>query len=191
MNQTKNLKKPADMKGMERVKARKDLRYYPVPDYLKDLGVSSMADLTDEMPLVYHCDSPFFPVEGGYQPCETPENLSAKALAAELGEICRVKLGNSAHPLHLFEALCDGRPLKECIFPDGSTHLCAQGEIESEGETPLSDMDIEAFQSPLLRAVTDQALLTDSIDMKRWVYRLRDPWSDTYFVLIEKGKAHE
>ena len=39
MNQTKNLKKPADMKGMERVKARKDLRYYPVPDYLKDLGV--------------------------------------------------------------------------------------------------------------------------------------------------------
>lgn len=191
MNQTKNLKKPADMKGMERVKARKDLRYYPVPDYLKDLGVSSMADLTDEMPLVYHCDSPFFPMEDGYQPCETPENLSAKALAAELGEICRVKLGNSAHPLHLFEALCDGRPLKECIFPDGSTHLCAQGEIESEGETPLSDIDIEAFQSPLLRAVTDQALLTDSIDMKRWVYRLRDPWSDTYFVLIEKGKAHE
>ena len=55
MNQTKNLKKPADMNEMERVKARKDLRYYPVPDYLKDLGVSSMADLTEEMPLVYHC----------------------------------------------------------------------------------------------------------------------------------------
>ena len=36
MNQTKNLKKPADMNEMERVKARKDLRYYPGPDYLKD-----------------------------------------------------------------------------------------------------------------------------------------------------------
>ena len=26
---------------------------------------------------------------------------------------------------------------------------------------------------------------------KRQVYRLRGPWSDTYFVLIEKGEAHE
>lgn len=191
MDQTKNLKKPADMKGMERVRARKDLSYYPVPDYFKALGVSSMADLTDEMPLIYHCDNPFFPMEGGYQPCETPENLSAKALAAELGQICRVKLGNSAHPMHIFDAICEGRPVKECIFPDGSTHLCAQGEIESEGETPLSRLDIEAFKNPGLRAVTDQAFLTDSMDMKRWVYRLRGPWSDTYFVLIEKGESHE
>lgn len=191
MNQTKNLKKPADMNGMERVKARKDLRHYPVPDYLKDLGVSSMADLTEEIPLVYHCDNPFFQENKGYPIRETPEELCRETLAGSLGQICRVKLGNSAHPLHIFEAMCDGRPLKECIFPDGSTHLCAQGEIESEGETPLSDKDIEAFQSPLLRAATDQAFLSDSIDMKRWVYRLRRPWSDTYFVLIEKGEAHE
>ncbi|WP_195270848.1 hypothetical protein [Eubacterium sp. 1001713B170207_170306_E7] len=191
MDPTKNLKKLADMTETERTRARKDLRYYPVPDYLKALGALSMVDLTREMPLVYHCDNPFFPIEGGYQAGETPGDLSAGALAGRLGEICRVKLGNSAHPLHLLEAIGDGRPLRECFFPDGSTHLCAQGEIEAEGETPLSMLDIKALKSPRLRAVTDQAFLSDSIDMKRWVYCLRGQWSDRYFVLIEKGEAHE
>ena len=109
MNQTKNLKKPADMNGMERVKARKDLRHYPVPDYLKDLGVSSMADLTEEIPLVYHCDNPFFQEDKGYPIREAPEELCRETLAGSLGQICRVKLGNSAHPLQIGRASCRER----------------------------------------------------------------------------------
>ena len=55
MDQTKNLKKPADIKGMERVRARKDLSYYPVPDYFKALGVSNRC------PWFTTATIPFFP----------------------------------------------------------------------------------------------------------------------------------
>lgn len=191
MNQTRNKKKTADRTEMEEMKARRDPRNYPVPDYLKKLGITGLEALTEDMPLVYQGDNPFFPEQDGYHAGETPAVLKAGVLLDQLGAICKVKLGYSANPAHLMVAMFDGKPLYSCFCTDGTTRWCTRGEIEAEGELPLSALDIAAFKSPELRAVADQVFMGNSVDMKRRVYRLRGQWSDTYFVLVESRESDE
>lgn len=188
MDQTAEMKKIVDMNEQEFAKARKELRYYPVPDYLKAMGVTSMTEVTPEMPLVYHRENPFWG-EGPWELEPVPEHLNREALSRQLGQITRVKLGYTANPICLLADLFDGKPLFRCVC-EGETFYCSRGEIEEEGCLPLTKVDIEALTDPALRAADDETLLSDSVDMKRAVYRLEDQWAVTYFVLVEGDEEH-
>lgn len=161
---------------------------YPVPDYLKALGIMQMEKDTKSLPPVFAVENPFVERTADFVPEEGPMVFQDTAF---LRNICKVRLCLSYDSVDLLCALYDGKPIYEGECPEGKVIPCTLAEIKGT-EEKLDKWDWQALMSGALRTTMAQALLLDSVDMERPVYKAALYGQILYFVLVpDEGRFHK
>ena len=143
-------------------------RVYPVPGYLKNLGIETMEEPPGWTPAVFSLENPKVMRPQDWKPEETPEFLQGSEM---IRVITRVRLYLSSDEVHLLCAMHDNASVFRGTNVKGQPVSCVLAEILGTETYDLYRQDWCALRSPELRPTMDVELLLDSVDMGRMVYK--------------------
>jgi len=161
-------------------------RVYPVPGYLKNLGIETMEEPPGWTPAVFSLENPKAMRPQCWKPEKTPEFLQGSEM---IREITKVRLYLSADEVHLLCAMHDNDPVFRGTNAKGQAVSCVLAEIPGTETHDLYRQDWCALRNPELRPTMDVELLLDSVDMGRMVYKTVEFGYEKYFVLVEKEEG--
>lgn len=161
-------------------------RVYPIPGYLKNLGIKDMAETPGWTPPVFSRDNPKAVRPAGWKPVAAPVFLQGDERIRDMRKV-RLYLSSETHDL--FCAVHDGSPIFRGTNAKGKAVACVLAEIPGTETRDLYSQDWRALRNPELRATMDVELLLDSVDKGRMVYKTICHGDEKYFVLVEKAEA--